>query len=74
MSAPRSLPDVVSRDEWLSARKALLAKEKELTRARDQLNADRRRLPMVRIEKAYAFNGPDGTRSLLELFDGRPSS
>ncbi len=71
MSAPRSLPDVVSRDEWLSARKALLAKEKELTHARDQLNAERRRLPMVRIEKAYAFEGPEGTKSLFELFDGR---
>ena len=46
-----SLPDVVSRDEWLAARKDLLAKEKDLTRRRDALNAERRRLPMVRIEK-----------------------
>jgi predicted dithiol-disulfide oxidoreductase (DUF899 family) len=72
MTAMGSLPEVVSRDEWLAARKALLVKEKELTRARDQLNADRRRLPMVRIDKLYAFEGPDGTVNLLDLFDGRP--
>ena len=53
-----SLPKVVSRDEWLAARKALLAKEKELTRARDALNAERRRLPMVEIGKDYVFDGP----------------
>jgi len=52
-----SLPDVVSREQWLAARKDLLAKEKELTRARDALNADRRRLPMVEIEKPYVFEG-----------------
>jgi predicted dithiol-disulfide oxidoreductase (DUF899 family) len=67
-----SLPDVVSRDEWLAARKALLAKEKEQTRRRDALNAERRRLPMVRIEKDYVFAGPGGERrSLLDLFQGR---
>ena len=66
-----SLPDVVSREEWLAARKALLAREKELTRARDALNADRRRLPMVRIEKDYVFTGPGGESSLLDLFEGR---
>jgi predicted dithiol-disulfide oxidoreductase (DUF899 family) len=66
-----SLPDVVARDEWLSARVALLAKEKELTRARDALNAERRRLPMVRIEKDYVFEGPDGTARLIDLFEGR---
>ena len=55
-----SLPDISSREDWLAARIALLAREKELTRARDALNADRRRLPMVRIEKAYAFEGPGG--------------
>ena len=55
-----SLPEISSREEWLAARMALLAREKELTRARDALNADRRRLPMVRIEKAYAFEGPGG--------------
>jgi len=66
-----SLPQVVSRDEWLVARKELLAKEKELTRQRDALNAERRRLPMVRIDKDYVFEGPDGKASLLDLFDGR---
>jgi len=66
-----SLPQVVSRDEWLAARKELLAKEKELTRARDALTADRRRLPMVKIDKEYVFEGPDGKATLLDLFDGR---
>jgi predicted dithiol-disulfide oxidoreductase (DUF899 family) len=65
------LPDVVTRDEWLVARRALLAKEKELTRARDALNAERRRLPMVEITKRYTFEGPNGTASLLDLFEGR---
>jgi predicted dithiol-disulfide oxidoreductase (DUF899 family) len=65
-----SLPDVVSRDEWLAARKELLEREKASTRARDALNADRRRLPMVRIEKDYVFDGPDGKVRLLDLFDG----
>ena len=55
-----SLPDVVSREEWLAARKRLLVREKELTRQRDALNADRRRLPMVRIDKEYVFEGSDG--------------
>ena len=66
-----SLPQVVSRDEWLVARKELLAKEKELTRRRDALNAERRRLAMVEIEKDYFFQGPDGTASLLDLFEGQ---
>ncbi|MEA2618663.1 MAG: hypothetical protein QOE72_4446 [Chloroflexota bacterium] len=66
-----SLPQVVTRDQWLLARKELLAREKELTRARDALNAERRRLPMVRIDKDYVFEGPDGRASLLDLFDGR---
>jgi predicted dithiol-disulfide oxidoreductase (DUF899 family) len=66
-----NLPNVVSRDDWFAARRELLADEKELTRARDQLNAERRRLPMVRIDKPYVFNGPDGPASLLDLFDGR---
>jgi predicted dithiol-disulfide oxidoreductase (DUF899 family) len=67
-----SLPEVVSRAEWLAARKALLVKEKELTHARDRLNADRRRLPMVRVEKDYVFEGPAGQVGLLDLFAGRP--
>ena len=66
-----SLPRVVSREEWLVARKELLAEEKALTRARDALNAQRRRLPMVEVAKDYAFQGPDGPASLLDLFEGR---
>jgi predicted dithiol-disulfide oxidoreductase (DUF899 family) len=66
-----SLPQVVSREEWLAARKDLLRKEKELTRQRDALNAERRTLPMVRIEKDYVFEGPKGKASLLDLFEGR---
>jgi predicted dithiol-disulfide oxidoreductase (DUF899 family) len=66
-----NLPDVVTRQEWLAARKALLAKEKELTRARDALAADRRRLPMVKVDKEYLFEGPEGMVTLPDLFDGR---
>ena len=64
-------PRVVSQAEWLIARKALLAKEKEATRQRDALAAERRRLPMVRIEKDYVFEGPQGRRSLGDLFAGQ---
>ncbi|CAN5619686.1 DUF899 domain-containing protein [soil metagenome] len=71
MATTKNLPEVVSREEWLAARKGLLAKEKELTAAHDRLNADRRRLPMVRVEKPYVFDGPDGEVSFLDLFDGR---
>jgi predicted dithiol-disulfide oxidoreductase (DUF899 family) len=56
MTAGMHLPEVVSPEEWLAARRELLAKEKELTRMRDRVNADRRRLPMVRIDKPYAFD------------------
>jgi predicted dithiol-disulfide oxidoreductase (DUF899 family) len=66
-----SLPDVVDRETWLAARKDLLAREKEMTKARDALNADRRRLPMVAVDKEYRFEGPDGVASLLDLFEGR---
>lgn len=66
-----AMPRIVSRQEWLAQRKTLLEKEKELTRQRDQLNAERRRLPMVKIEKDYQFEGPDGNVSLLDLFEGR---
>ena len=66
-----SLPDVVSREEWLVARKQLLAREKELTRVKDALNTARRELPMVRIEKDYRFDGPHGEVGLLDLFEGR---
>jgi predicted dithiol-disulfide oxidoreductase (DUF899 family) len=62
---------IVTRDEWLAARKAHLAKEKELTHLRDQLSAERRELPWVRIEKNYVFAGPNGKETLAQLFDGR---
>jgi predicted dithiol-disulfide oxidoreductase (DUF899 family) len=61
----------VSRDEWNTARVALLAKEKELTRLRDRLAGERRALPWVKIEKQYIFDAPEGKVTLAELFDGR---
>ena len=64
-------PKIVSRDEWLAARKELLAKEKQLTRQRDAVSAARRALPWVRVEKPYVFDGPHGKLILPELFDGR---
>jgi predicted dithiol-disulfide oxidoreductase (DUF899 family) len=64
------LPDVVSREQWLEARTALLAKEKEATRARDVLSSERRRLPMVKVDKDYAFEGTEGTVGLPDLFAG----
>jgi predicted dithiol-disulfide oxidoreductase (DUF899 family) len=66
-----ALPKVVSRQEWLVARKTLLAKEKELTRAADALAAERRRLPMVKVDVPYVFEGAHGRMSLTELFEGR---
>jgi predicted dithiol-disulfide oxidoreductase (DUF899 family) len=62
---------IVSQDEWLAARKALLAKEKAFTKERDALSAARRDLPMVRVEKPYAFDGPSGRKTLRDLFDGK---
>ena len=62
---------VVSRDEWLAARKQLLLKEKEFTRLRDQLSAQRRELPWVKVEKPYEFDTLDGRKTLSDLFDGR---
>src|SRR5690242_9114957 len=67
-----ALPNIVSEAEWRVAAEALRAKEKELTRARDALAAERRRLPMFRVEKEYTFDGPKGDVRLLDLFDGRP--
>ncbi|MFI6512175.1 DUF899 domain-containing protein [Streptosporangium sp. NPDC050855] len=64
-------PEVVSEQEWQAAWEALLVKEKEHTRALDALAAERRRMPMVRVDKDYVFQGPDGPASLLDLFDGR---
>jgi predicted dithiol-disulfide oxidoreductase (DUF899 family) len=65
------LPPVVSQEEWQAALDAIRAKEKEQTRRRDALAAERRRLPRVRIEKVYVFDGPDGKATLLDLFEGR---
>ena len=62
---------IVSKAEWLAARKEFLAKEKEFTRLRDQLNQQRRELPWVKVEKEYVFDGPDGKETLAELFAGR---
>lgn len=62
---------VVSRDRWLTARKALLTREKELTRLRDEIVRERRALPWVRVEQPYVFDTLDGKRTLAELFDGR---
>ena len=67
----RHLPPIVSRAEWQAARERLLVKEKAATRARDALAAERRRLPMVRVDKPYVFEGERGKASLRELFDGR---
>ncbi|MFI5041922.1 MAG: DUF899 domain-containing protein [Acidimicrobiales bacterium] len=66
-----TLPRVASRDEWLAARKELLAEEKAMTRARDALSTRRRELPMVRVDTDYIFNGPEGPRGLVDLFAGR---
>jgi predicted dithiol-disulfide oxidoreductase (DUF899 family) len=65
------LPDVVSKEEWEAAQERLRAKEKEATRARDALAAERRRLPRLLIEKDYVLEGPDGDASLVDLFEGR---
>ena len=61
----------VTRDEWLAARQALLAKEKEFTKQRDVISAARRALPWVKVETDYVFEGPDGKETLADLFDGR---
>ena len=62
---------IVSQDKWIKARKELLIKEKEFTRAREQINQKRRELPWVRVDKEYVFNGPKGKQILSELFDGK---
>ena len=64
-------PPIVSPQEWEAARLDLLVKEKELTRARDALAAERRRMPWLAVDKDYEFVGPDGTMSLVDLFEGR---
>jgi len=71
MTATETRHKVVSRDEWLKARRAHLTAEKELTRKRDELSRQRRELPWVRIEKNYIFEGPNGPETLADLFAGR---
>jgi predicted dithiol-disulfide oxidoreductase (DUF899 family) len=64
-------PKIVAQNEWLAARKEHLEREKEITRQLDRLRAERRRLPMVKVDKNYIFDGPSGKRTLLDLFEGR---
>jgi predicted dithiol-disulfide oxidoreductase (DUF899 family) len=64
-------PPIASREEWLAKRIELLDQEKAHTKEYDRINAERRRLPMVRVDKQYVFHGPDGDKSLLDLFEGR---
>lgn len=71
MSFSTAYPDVVSREQWLAARKRLLAREREVTHLRDAVNAERRRLPMVKVDKDYRFDGPHGEVGLIDLFEGR---
>ena len=70
-ATPKALPKVVSEKEWQAAQEAFLAKEKAFTHEGDALAAERRRLPMVKIDKPYTFEGTDGPVTLLDLFDGR---
>jgi predicted dithiol-disulfide oxidoreductase (DUF899 family) len=71
METTMQTPPIVSAEEWQAAREALLVKEKQHTRARDALAAERRRMPWLAVEKEYAFEGPGGRLSLVDLFDGR---
>ncbi|GAA3226805.1 thioredoxin family protein [Pseudonocardia petroleophila] len=71
LPADMTRPPIVDAAEWDAARRALLVREKELTRARDAMAARRRRMPWMRVEQEYALDGPDGRVSLLDLFDGR---
>src|ERR1700682_4954682 len=71
IEAQVSQPEIVSKTEWQAAHEELLAQEKAATRARDALAAERRRLPRLRIDKDYVFEGPQGTASLRDLFEGR---
>ena len=64
-------PRIVTPDEWLAARRELLTKEKQLTRQRDALSEERRKLPWTRVQKTYLFDGPDGEVTLADLFAGR---
>src|SRR6185369_6532413 len=71
-TTPTAYPDVATREEWLEARTKLLAREREVTHLRDAVNAERRRLPMVKVEKDYVFEGPDGDVRLVDMFEDRP--
>ena len=71
VSSAMKTPPIVSPEEWESALQQLLLKEKALTRARDALAAERRRMPWLAVEKEYEFVGPSGKASLLDLFEGR---
>jgi predicted dithiol-disulfide oxidoreductase (DUF899 family) len=71
-SAPKAFPKIVTADEWQRAHDEQLAKEKALTHARDALAAERRQLPMVKVEKQYRFESSSGPVSLLDLFEDRP--
>src|ERR1700682_5074681 len=64
-------PKIVSRDEWLAARRTLLAKERQLTHERDAIAAERRQLPWVKVENNYVFEGPNGKVTLADLFEGK---
>ena len=66
-----NIPPIVSPQEWEAARQELLVKEKELTRARDAMAAQRRRMPWMAVDKDYRFEGPNGPASLADLFEGR---
>ena len=66
-----AFPKVATREEWLDARMKLLAREKDVTHLRDAVNAERRRLPMVKVEKDYEFEGPNGPVRLVDMFEGR---
>jgi predicted dithiol-disulfide oxidoreductase (DUF899 family) len=66
-----NLPKIVSQEEWATALKSFVVKEKEATKRRDRLNTERRELPMVEVTKSYELDGPDGKVSLLDLFEGR---
>jgi predicted dithiol-disulfide oxidoreductase (DUF899 family) len=66
-----NIPQIVSPQEWEAARNELLVKEKEFTRDRDALAAERRRMPWIAVEKEYRFEGPQGAASLADLFEGR---
>jgi predicted dithiol-disulfide oxidoreductase (DUF899 family) len=66
-----AFPDIATRDAWLVERRKLLAREREVTHERDAVNAQRRRLPMVKVVEDYVFEGPDGQLRLLDMFDGR---